>query len=265
MFSVVTCGFRPAGVSALTADRAVRVLPHPASPEFLPQAIDLVDTLDPRHAVLCVHDGSAASEHRVRVLRSLVARSTVHPVGVRLPLTGLAALATVLASLSAARQPAGAVLASLSWVSASVPVQASTASVSRLDYSEIGASQQLASLLPWVRVPLRLGGTPQVGAAARAPLETTGPVAVLTAGDQRLLGDLPPVQGQVVESVEVPAEPPFGRDWWGTQRYVERCVVPVDLAALTRRMSSFPWRRCPECGEPMSSFCSFCSAQEVFA
>ncbi len=266
MFDVVTCGFPPAPLASLPAHRAVAELPHPGAPDFFDCALDLLDgpVLSGR-TVLLLHDAKPPSERRLRMLRAMLRRSRVLPVGVRLPVTGLSGLATVLATLASSRLNPGAVVGSIAWAVALVNVRAVAATVSKLDYPGVGVGQQLATLVPGSTLLMNFGEGVAFGAAARAPLGPPGAVALVRSGDARLAPKAGAVPPGVVEYADIVAAPELMTGWWGTPKYYEHCAVPLELGALGNRIKSFPWRRCPECGDAMAHYCQFCSAQEVYA
>ncbi|MFT4288478.1 hypothetical protein [Nocardioides sp.] len=264
MFYVVTCGFAAAPLESLPAHRQAVTLPHPRADDFLDRALDLLLTEEWEEAtVLLLHDGSAAGERRLRMLRAMLQRSRLLPVGVRLPLTGLAGLATVLSTLAAARLNAGAVVSALPWVLDSVITRGVTRSVAKLDYPGIGFGHQLSTLMPSSTLLMRFGSPLVTGTAAAAALPDNGQVALLEAGDRRLAERIGAPPASLAQTLQVTGATQLMEGWWGTGRYFEQTVVPTDLSPVTTRITSFPWRRCRECADAMNQFCQFCSAQEV--
>ncbi len=266
MFQVVACGFPAAPVPDLLSDASVAELPRPTAEEFVDAALDLLLPAEPDAATLLVHDGTPAGTHRLRVLRSLLGRPTLLPVGLPLPPTGLAATATVLAALSAARVDAGAVIGSLPLIGTRLPVRAATRTLTHLDRAEIGLGRTLTSFVPGVSTPLRFDGERLVvGARATEPLDTDGPVTLVQAGDHRLAGAVGQPPDDVTATVDLPAPASLTHDWWGTRRHFEQCAVPMAVAPLAAEIATARWQRCPECGDAMHDYCRFCSAQEVYA
>jgi hypothetical protein len=274
VFQVIACGFPGAAVPSLPHDAVVE-LPHPSDPGFLDAALDHLlsdDSEESEQARLLVHDGSAGSEHRLRLLRSVYGDFRVLPLGVRRPLTGLASTATVLAGLADLGVAPGAALSGMPMVLAHAPVEAVSHRVSRVDLPEIGLRHQLASMIPGVVVRFRFADRIQLGVPRSAPDadEIVGPdVVIVQAGNPALAGKLagrgePASNGQV-PTVDVAGSDPVAGGWWGTRNYYEQCALSVDLRDLASRLATGPWRRCPECGESVSSHCRFCSAQEAFA
>lgn len=271
VFRVISCGFPGAAVPSLPY-AAVVELPHPSEPGFLDAALDHLLSDESEGARLLVHDGSRASEHRLRVLRSVYGDFRVLPVGVRRPLTGLASTATVLAGLADLGVAPGAVLSGMSLVLAHARIDAVSHRVSGLDLPEIGLRHQLLSMVPGAVVRLRFADRIEVGVPRPAPDAdaAVGPdTVVVRAGNPALAGRLvsrgQPVSDDQVPAVDVAGSAPVTSGWWGTRSYYERCVLCSDLQGLASRIATGPWRRCPECGESVSSHCRFCSAQEAFA
>lgn len=266
MFQVVTCGFPSAPVPEPLAECAAPELAHPTAPGFLEAALDLVQPAEPHTTTLLLHDGAPATEHRLRVLRSLLGRPAVLPVGLPLPPTGLAATAAVLAALAAAALSPGAVLGSLPLIGSRLPVRAATRSVSRLDRTEIGLGRTLASFVPGLSIPLRFAGdTLIVGQSAATAVSSDEPVALVESGDRRLAGTIGSPPEHVATTVQLAAPASLTTGWWGTRRHFEQCVVPLSVASLAAEIDATRWHRCPECGDAMHQFCRFCSAQEVYA
>lgn len=267
MFNVVTCGFAAAPLESLPTHGNALALPHPRAEGFLDRALDLLlaEEWEPA-TVLLLHDGSREGEHTLRMLRSMLRRPRVLPIAVRLPLTGLAGVATVLTTLAAARLNAGAVVSSLPWILDSVTARAVTSSVAKLDYPGIGFTHQLATLLPGSTLQMRFGAQLVTGAAAAsAPLAPSGQVGLLESGDRRLAERVGGPPSSLAETVQVTGSAELMAGWWGTSRYFEQTAVPTDLTAVSTRITSFPWRRCRECSDAMNQFCQFCSAQEAHA
>lgn len=272
MFRVIACGFPGAAVPSLPYGTVVE-LPHPSEPGFLDAALDhLLSDESDEEARLLVHDGSGASEHRLRLLRSVYGDFRLLPVGVRRPLTGLASTATVLAGLADLGVAPGAVLSGLPMIVAHSRVEAVSHRVSGLDLPGIGLRHQLLSMIPGAVVRLRFSDRIEVGVprATQDVGESIGPGAVVVrAGNPALTGKLSshsqPDANPQVPAIDVTGSVPVTSGWWGTRSYFERCVLSSDLRELATRIQTGPWRRCPECGESVSSHCRFCSAQEAFA
>lgn len=263
MFTVVACGFAAASIPGLPAED-VTVMPHPTSDAFVDVALDLaLDRSASDQPVLLLHDSAPASEHRTRMLRSATGRRTVLPVGLSVPPTALAAAATVLATLASADLEPGAVLGSLGWIAAGLPVQALTARLSRLEYDGIRLSHRLAALVPRSVTALRFEETVLAGSSAREPLHAVIPSTLVVAGDARLGDTLPTAAGDIAESTRPNGIDAFGTAWWGTRSYAEHCLVPLSLDPWVDRISAARWRRCPQCQGAMGAHCHFCSAQEV--
>ncbi|MFC6344319.1 hypothetical protein ACFP8W_20215, partial [Nocardioides hankookensis] len=70
MFRVIACGFPGAAVPSLPSAAVVQ-LPHPSEPGFLDAALDHLLADESDGARLLLHDGTGASEHRLRLLRSV--------------------------------------------------------------------------------------------------------------------------------------------------------------------------------------------------
>jgi hypothetical protein len=271
VFQVIACGFPGALVPSLPHSAVVE-LPHPSEPGFLDVALDHLLSDESEQARLLVHDGSAASEHRLRLLRSVYGDFQLLPVGVRRPLTGLASAATVLAGLADLGVAPGAVLSGLPMILAHSRIDAVSHRVSGLDLPGIGLRHQLMSMVPGAVVRLRFAERIDVGVPREAQPtdEVMGPDAVIVrAGNLALAGKLSsrgqPVSNGQVPTIDVVGSAPVSSGWWGTRNYYERCVLSNDLRELASRIAAGPWRRCPECGESVSSHCRFCSAQEAFA
>ena len=271
VFRVFACGFPGAAVPSLPHDAVVE-WPHPSEPGFLDVALDHLLSDESEQARLLVHDGSGASERRLRLLRSVYGDFRVLPVGVRRPLTGLASTATVLAGLADLGVAPGAVLSGMPMVLGHSRIDAVSHRVSRLDLPGIGLRHQLVSMIPGAVVRLRFADSIEVGVPRSTPDTDTaiGPDAVIVrAGNAGLAGKLPsrghPASNGQVPTIDVTGPDPVTSGWWGTRNYYEQCVLTADLRDLATRITTHPWRRCPECGESVSSHCRFCSAQEAFA
>lgn len=271
MFQVIACGFPGAAVPSLPHGAVVQ-LPHPSDPGFLDAALDHLLADESEQARLLLHDGSGVSERRLRLLRSVYGDFRLLPVGVRRPLTGLASTASVLAGLADLGVAPGAVLSGMPMVLGHSRIDAVSHRVSGLDLPGIGLRHHLVSMIPGAVVRLRFAEEIQVG-VPRTATDTDaaiGPDAVIVrAGNPGLAGKLPG-HGQSASNdqsaaIDVSGSVPVTTGWWGTRNYFERCVLSSDLQGLATRIATFPRRRCPECGEPVSSHCRFCSAQEAFA
>ncbi|GAA4703500.1 hypothetical protein [Nocardioides conyzicola] len=270
MFRVIACGFPAAAVPSLPYGAVVE-LPHPSEPGFLDAALDHLLSEESDVPRLLVHDGTRVSEHRLRLLRSVYGDFRVLPVGVRRPLTGLASTATVLAGLAELGVAPGAVLSGLPLILGHSRIEAVSRRVSGLDLPEIGLRHHLVSMIPGAVVRIRFTerievGVPRSGHHADALI---GPDAVVVrAGNPALAGRLAsrgqPVSNGQLPTIDVEGPAPVTSGWWGTRNYYERCVLTSDLRVLASRIGTGPWRRCPECGEPVTSHCRFCSAQEAF-
>ncbi|MFC6041896.1 hypothetical protein [Nocardioides hankookensis] len=272
MFRVIACGFPGAAVPSLPSAAVVQ-LPHPSEPGFLDAALDHLLADESDGARLLLHDGTGASEHRLRLLRSVYGDFRLLPVGVRRPLTGLASTATVLAGLADLGVAPGAVLSGMPMVLAHARIEAVSRRVSGLDLPGIRLRHHLVPMIPGAVVRIRFADRIEIG-VPRSEQEIddaeAGPDAVVVrAGNLALAGKLvgrgQPASGDQLPTIDVDGSAPVTNGWWGTRNYYERCVLPTDLHDLASRIQTGPWRRCPECGESVSSHCRFCSAQEAFA
>jgi hypothetical protein len=271
VFRVIACGFPGAAVPTLPHGAVVE-LPHPSDPGFLDAALDHLLADESEQARLLLHDGSRVSEHRLRLLRSVYGDYRVLPVSVRRPLSGLASTATVLAGLADRGVAPGAVLSGWSMILAHARVDAVSSRVSGLDLPGVGLRHHLVSMVPGAVVRLRFTDRIEVGVprTAQDPDAASGPDAVVVrAGNAGLAGKLPgrgqPGAPVPDTAVDVAGSLPVTSGWWGTRGYYEECVLSGDLGDLADRLTTGPWRRCPECGESVRSHCRFCSAQEAFA
>ncbi|MET0953841.1 MAG: zinc ribbon domain-containing protein [Aeromicrobium sp.] len=251
---------------------AVVQWPHPSEPGFLDAALDHLLSDESEEPRLLVHDGSPVSERRLRLLRSVYGDFRMLPVGVRRPLSGLASTATVLAGLADLGVAPGAVISGMPMIVAHARIDAVSHRVSGLDLPGIGLRHHLVSMIPGAVVRLRFADRIEVG-VPRSVQDTdavSGPDTVIVrAGNPGLAGKLPsrglPVSEGQFPTIDVTGSDPVASGWWGTRNYYERCVLASDLRGLASRITAGPWRRCPECGESVSSHCRFCSAQEAFA
>jgi hypothetical protein len=280
MFDVVTCGFAPARVTAHPAHAAVRELPAPSAPDFLERGHDLLTRIDrrdgpdhregpddadgPGRPVLFVHAASPAARRRVATLRATVRTSTL-AVGFGRPLTGLAAVATWLASLADRGVPVGvAVGHTLDHHAALLPTYVVTSSVAGVDLPLVRLSHHVLSWLPGMLFTLGLDEHPRI---TTGRLTASFPQAegtdLVVAGSPRLAERLAGVTpAHVVERFEAPT-PAVDGIAWGRARFYEQTLLPRTVDPTVRDIDARGAARCVQCGErSLGPACAFCASRE---
>ncbi len=294
MFDVVTCGFAPARVAAHPAHARVRELPAPTAADFLEQGHDLLtagwpdraegsvvadrpvgadapvgadgaDGADgPARPVLFVHAASPAARRRVATLRATVRTPTL-AVGFGRPLTGLAAVATWLASLADHGVPVGvAVSHTVEHHAALLPTYVVTSSVAGVDLPLVRLNHHVLSWLPGTMFTLGLDEHPRI---TTGRLTVSFPQAegtdLVVAGSARLAERLAGVTpAHVVERFEALA-PAADTIAWGRARFFEQTLLPRTVEPTVRDIDARGAARCAQCGErSLAPACAFCASRE---
>ena len=268
MFDVVTCGFTAARVRAHPAHHDVRELPAPTAPDFLERGHDLLATTDGERPVLFVHAAHPATRRRVATLRATV-RTPTMAVGFGRPLTGLAAVATWLASLAARDVPVGLATGhALDRHAALLPTYVVTSSVAGVDLPIVRLTHHLLSWLPGTMFTIGLDEHPRITTGrVTASFPQAEGTDLVVAGSPRLAERLAAATpANVVERYEAP-EPaestgagPIG---WGRARYFEQTALPRSVDQGVSEIDALGTVRCAQCSEPsLGTPCPFCSARE---
>lgn len=260
-YDVVTCGFASAPLPWL-GKPARSGLPDPGDPAFLDVAFTALDGLDHDNRVLLLFASGARPGHVLRVLRGALRNPSVVPVGVSLPITGLAATASWLEALADRDVSAGAVTAALRTIAAHLPSYAVTTSVAGLEMPEVRLRHHMMSWLPGTVFSISMSDatTVEVGALGSPQAPPSGAATLVSAGDERLAGRLGASFPSDVERVVLAEE--AGHQMWRKARFYEHTVVPHDIDDFAERLRSASLARCPQCGDTMKGHCSFCLAQE---
>jgi hypothetical protein len=264
VFDVVTCGFAPARVKAHAAHDSVRELPAPGAPDFLERGHELLTATSPEQPVLVVHAASPAARRRVATLRATVRTPTMGIAFAR-PLTGLAAVATWLASLAGHGVPVGiATSHTLDHHAALMPTYVVTSSVAGVDLPIVRLSHHMLSWLPWTMFAIGLDEHPRI---TTGRLTASFPQAegtdLVVAGSPRLADRLAGVTpAHVVERFEAPT-PAVDAIAWGRARFYEQTLLPRSVAPSVLDIDARSSVACAQCGEhALGSPCPFCSARE---
>jgi hypothetical protein len=264
MFDVVTCGFAAAALPSHPAHATVRRLPAPEAATFLEEGHDLLSARSGDRPVLFVHAASRSSRRRVATLRA-TSRAATAAVGFTRPSTGLAGVATWLASLASYDVPVGLATGhTLDRHAGLLPTYVVTSSVAGVDLPVVRLSHHLLSWLPGTWFTVALDTDPRVTTGSlTAPLPQAEGTDLVVCGAERLADRLAGVTPlDVVDRVEVEASP-VATISWGRARFLEHTLVPrgVDLALEEIRGRSIT--RCATCGdEALGGACPFCSARE---
>lgn len=219
---------------------------------------------DPDRRVLLLHSARRDDTRRIAIVRGLLHSTSVVPVPLQLPLTGISALASWFAALSAREVTAGTALAHLRQIRMHLPTYAVTRSVAGLDLPQVKLRHHMLSWLPGTTFAVALDERTRVESTSVRPESTAvrGAVDIVRAGDHRLAAKVQStVPAAVGETVDLPL-PERGAPWWGTSRFYEHCVVPRDVDAFAESLAAAPKRRCPQCGDDLETYCPFCRAQE---
>ena len=153
-------------------------------------------------------------------------------------------------------------MASLPAIAAHLPTYAVTTSVAGLELPEVRLRHHMMSWVPGTVFSITMAGTTTVetGSASAVRAAVEGPATVVWSGDERLaprVGAPTPSGADRVQATEVE-----GHQMWSKARFYEHTVVPHDIDDFAERIRAASLRRCPQCGDAMSSFCSFCLSQE---
>lgn len=260
-YDVVTCGITSAPLPWLGQHQRP-VLPDPAAPDFLDVAFTALHDLDPDERVLLVHAAGRAASHQLSVLRAALRNPSVVPLGLPMPSTGVAATASWLAALAHREVSAGVAMANLRMVAAHLPTYAVATSVAGVELPQVRLRHHVLSWVPGTVFSISMTDrtTVEVGAASAVEPVATDTATVVWAGDQRLAGKLGASLPPEIERVEL--EQAGETQMWRRARFYEHTVVPHDVDAFAERLRSMPLGRCPQCGDAMNHFCSFCLTQE---
>jgi hypothetical protein len=240
----------------------VTVLPDPEDPEFLEAGHAALADRDPDRRALLLHASGGLRRRRVAMLRGLLRTSAVAPVPLTLPLAGLAASGSWFATLAERGLSAGEAHALAPAVATALPTFAVTSSVAGLDLPVVRLHHHVLSWLPGTSFTVALDGPPRVvtgRAERRQPV--TGPVDLVTAGDDTLATSL----GGVIEGLTVGERHELPADgtspWWGRARAYEMCIVPRDVEGFVEQARG-AGTSCSQCGDAAPSTCPFCRALE---
>jgi hypothetical protein len=264
LFDVVTCGFAPAQLTAHPAHAEVRELPAPSAPDFLERGHDLLTTTSPERPVLFVHATSPAARRRVATLRATV-RTPTMGVGFARPLTGLAAVATWLASLADRGVPVGIATGhTLDHHAALLPTYVVTSSVAGVDLPLVRLNHHVLSWLPGTMFTIGLDDHPVI---TTGRLTVSFPQAegtdLVVAGSTRLAERLTGVTpAHVVERFEA-LTPAVDTVAWGRARFYEQTLLPRTVEPTVSDIEARPSATCAQCGErSLGSACAFCASRE---
>lgn len=259
-FTVLSCGFDAAALSAHPAHQSVVRVPDPTAEDFIEEAFaSLVGVRDEQPIVVLFPD-TPARDHRVRMLRAMTRSTLLVPVGFHLPPTALAARATWLAELARRAVPVGVALTHLRRDQGVLPTVAVVSSVAGVELPSVKMSHHAMSWLPWTRFGVALDGESRVG-RNRGPEITlaSGVYDTVWRGSQamrsRVSFDLPAAQE------EVPLGDAAKVDGWWDRDHFEQTFVPRDLGATIQHLRQQPFGRCPQCGSETADWCQLCSAR----
>lgn len=263
MFDVVTCGFAPAQLKAHPAHAGVHELPAPSAPDFLARGHDLLTAGSPERPVLFVHAASPTARLRVATLRATV-RTPTMGVGFSRPLTGLAAVATWLASLAERDVPVGiATSHTLDHLASLLPTYVVTSSVTGVDLPIVRLKHHMLSWLPGTMFTLGLDEHPRISTGRlTASFPQAEGTDLVVAGSSRLaerLGGVTPAH--VVERFEA-LTPAVDTIAWGRARFYEQTLLPRTVEPTVSDIHVRDSGTCVQCGErSLGSACPFCSPQ----
>jgi hypothetical protein len=264
VFAVVLCGPAPQTASGATAPI---VFPSPDAPAFLDVAADVLPALvDDIGTVLLLHRHTGLATARARMARRLVSSSRVLPVSLSLPVTGVVAVAEVLAALAACDVPAGAVVSDPSLVLRHIVSVGTTPTVTRLSSGRVSLVQHVASYVPGTSFTVHFAPEHRVvgGSPRPVPARVPQPWRVISAGDEkavaRLLGAvLPDFHDQPAHVGDVDTAA-----MWGSRRAGEVAVAPLSIGPVVDAVLAEPAGRCRACDDrTRQGRCVFCSSMEV--
>jgi hypothetical protein len=185
-------------------------------------------------------------------------------VGFARPLTGLAAVATWLASLAARDVPVGVATShTLDHHAALLPTYVVTSSVTGVDLPIVRLSHHVLSWLPGTLFSIGLDANPRI---TTGRLTASFPQAegtdLVVAGAARLAERLTGVTpAHVVERFEA-LTPAVDTIAWGRARFFEQTLLPRAIEPSVRDISARGSATCAQCGErALGPACPFCSSR----
>lgn len=208
----------------------------------------------------------------LELIRSVLERPALVPVGLDVPPLAGSVLAALLACVGGDRLPAPTI-AAVEPVGATLRVMALLGNVGRGSHLTVSRGTKLRSLLPGTSYLAVVEGdgarlAPTRGDGLELPLEPQPDSRVVVAPHVR--GELERVRQQLSAAgwggrATTAGPSSLGPDWWGTDRLVEIVAHPATDADLLRRLADLPdGEVCPWCGRRTPGLpCVYCGSRRA--